>query len=575
MRNLTARNQRLTQLRALIHEGIKIREEASLRGWAKTSHQIQQEAAAWRERILADLPTLGAPPDWCTWPEKQEFSALTIDQAVNGLQILTCRVLDERSVIIDNEDTKKIEIATRLLAFGSYLIERAQEHTHGVLVSILRAFTPFQNEDLPEALSAMQRWAQQETNNGEIWTKSIEFIRANFEAGINILALDRTLQWHLGWTMFTLGWQLTEALGDSICLNDSRCCTFEQAKMARNDYNIYHSLSCPKCETDIDCHLVPEETAGRTGLYSCFWYCETCSLAGFFPQNVRTDSAWHLPREQRSRLLGISVGTTNLSIPNSDSQVMPLASPQRTALILVAVTTERRALLAEAKEQNISITNDEFGGRYVDRFVLPGRSVSSWSVIVGQSTEKGPQGAQAAIQDFVRLLNPDLVMLVGMCGGLSEHGASEKSVIVARQVSNYEPARIRAGQTAWSPTTYRSSPRITDLANAIAARDIFPDIQIITNKDYGSGEKLIDDLTSNLRLSLLGYSGDLVGFEMEGHGMLHALWELQRNNPSIQASMIKGVSDFGDGLMRENKEARQVVATRRAVQLALEILRQY
>lgn len=247
---------------------------------------------------------------------------------------------------------------------------------------------------------------------------------------------------------------------------------------------------------------------------------------------------------------------------------------QRHALLLVAVTAEGDALLEEVREQAISFGEDQLNGRYLDTFTLPNPR-GDFRVLVGQSTEKGAPAAQSLVEDLVRAYQPEVILMVGMCGGLSEHGATETGVLVARQVFSYESARLRGGESPWSPTTYRASARITDLANALARRRKIPEISILANKDFGSGAKLIDDLASELRQRLLSFSEDLVGVEMEGHGMLHALWELQRNNVAVQAGLIKGFSDFADGKQREDKKARQNAATRRAVRLALQILRDY
>jgi nucleoside phosphorylase len=490
--------------------------------------------------------------------------------------MLNWRIEDGRPEILSDEDADKINIATRLLAFGSYIINYATRNRRGIPFTDLNAFKPFQNEHLPMSLEKAQRWASQAKHKSDGWMKSLDFIKKHFDTGSNIFLLDKPLNWHFGWALFTLGWQLAESLGDSISMNDLRCCSFEQCKAARSEYNENRCITCPRCEGEVDYQQIPGDYLGETGPFSGLWYCEACSHTGYFPLNAHPDSVWHISKEQRTSAQQIVSIIANHPDPETESRlsISPNGSAELLALILVAVVTERKALLTELKEQNISLADDEIAGRYVDRFSLPGRK-GAWQVVVGQSTEKGPHAAQAAVQDFVRSLNPTLVLLVGMCGGLPEHNANEKSVIVARQVLNYEPARIRNGHSIWSPTAYRGSPRITDLANALTARDTLPDINIITNKDYGSGEKLVDDLNSDIRANLLAHSGDLVGFEMEGQGMLHALWELQRNNPTVQASVLKGVSDFGDGQMRSKKEERQTSATRRAVRLGLEILRRY
>jgi HEAT repeat protein/nucleoside phosphorylase len=244
------------------------------------------------------------------------------------------------------------------------------------------------------------------------------------------------------------------------------------------------------------------------------------------------------------------------------------------ALLMTAVGAERRALLELLREDaKVAPSLEEVGGRYFDRFPWRGRG-RTWDVFLGQATEKGPHAAQALLQDFVRSHALELVLMVGMCGGLPEHGAKEGGVLLARQVFNYEPARLRDGTAAWSPMGYRSTPRLLDLANALASRGDFGDIKVQATKDYGSGEKLIDDLASDLRQKILAFSGDIVGFEMEGHGMLHAVWELQRNT-HFEAGITKGVADFGDGEQQHDKDARQRVATRNAAQVALKLLAEY
>jgi nucleoside phosphorylase len=115
---------------------------------------------------------------------------------------------------------------------------------------------------------------------------------------------------------------------------------------------------------------------------------------------------------------------------------------------------------------------------------------------------------------------------------------------------------------------------VLDLANALAADGEFGAIDVKTTKDYASGAKLIDDLSSEIRQNIIALSGEIVGFEMEGPDLLHAVWELART-VQFDVTVAKGVSDFGDGQQRENKEARQRTATRNAAQVALKLLSAY
>ncbi len=61
---------------------------------------------------------------------------------------------------------------------------------------------------------------------------------------------------------------------------------------------------------------------------------------------------------------------------------------------------------------------------------------------------------------------------------------------------------------------------------------------------------------------------------MEGPDLLHAVWELERK-AHFDVAIAKGVSDFGDGHQRDNKDTRQRVATQNAAQVALKLLAAY
>ena len=120
-------------------------------------------------------------------------------------------------------------------------------------------------------------------------------------------------------------------------------------------------------------------------------------------------------------------------------------------------------------------------------------------------------------------------------------------VILGRQVFNYEPARLREGAAVWSPTGYRSTARVLDLANALVAEGEFGAIEVKTTKDYASGAKLIDDLSSELRQKITRLSGEIVGFEMEGARSAPGGLGAGADGALRRRCREEGVSDFGDG----------------------------
>lgn len=251
--------------------------------------------------------------------------------------------------------------------------------------------------------------------------------------------------------------------------------------------------------------------------------------------------------------------------------------PERTALLITAAIVERQATIGLLKHRlgANSVQLAKMAGRYVNVARIPGPAGTQWRIIIAQPIEKGPHATQSLLQTLCNddEVNPSLVILVGMCGGFPENGATGKSVVVARQVFNYEPIDLREGELRLSPTSYRCAPSLIDLVNALIGNKRFGDI-LVHVKDYASGEKLIDDLNSHTRSALLKLSGDILAFEMEGHGLLHALWEMNVGR-ELPALVIKGVSDFGDGLMRTDKRNRQYEATGRAVEVTLCVLKEF
>ncbi len=183
----------------------------------------------------------------------------------------------------------------------------------------------------------------------------------------------------------------------------------------------------------------------------------------------------------------------------------------------------------------------------------------------------------AGILPAGRDYEPSLVLLVGVAGGLDERGVGEGDVVVARRVYNYEPGRLKADGLEERPEPYRASARLIDLANALDADGAFAGVlggRRLYVRDYASGEKVLMDRGSELRRRILDLSPDVYAFEMEGHGLLHSVWEAAREL-NVQCGVIKSVSDFGDESMREGKDERQREASRRAVGVALELLRRF
>lgn len=268
--------------------------------------------------------------------------------------------------------------------------------------------------------------------------------------------------------------------------------------------------------------------------------------------------------------------------PLSPQQLLQLSkgpSMHCHAALVTAIDNETKALMdvlrREAGEPELQSVN----GRDFWSFLLK-VSNKEIKICVAQATDKRSDAAQALLQDIVRDLHPELVLSVGACGAFADR-AKEGSVICARNIFHYEPEQIVQTGPRKRPEPYKCSALIINRLKMLKANRMFDsilgDAEFHTDKDFASGDKTIKDTGADLRQYLHEFSVDIYGFEQEGPGLLHAIWELGRNPKwaSVQVGLLKGVSDSGDAAMNADKDKRQYEATQRAAQIAVAMLRHY
>lgn len=249
------------------------------------------------------------------------------------------------------------------------------------------------------------------------------------------------------------------------------------------------------------------------------------------------------------------------------------------AALVTAIDNETRAVVDVLREEAGEPQLQSVNGRDVLRFSLKA-GYREIDVCVAQATDKRSDAAQALLQDIVRDLHPEIVLSVGACGAFADR-AKEGSVICARNIFHYEPEQIVEAGSGKRPEPYKCSARIIGLLKTLKAVGTFDQIlagaDFHTDKDFGSGDKTLKDAHADLRQYLHEFSVDIYGFEQEGPGLLHAIWELGRNPKwaSVQVGLLKVVSDNGDAAMNADKDRRQYQAARLAAQIAAAMLRRY
>ncbi|WP_052844936.1 HEAT repeat domain-containing protein [Streptomyces sp. NRRL S-31] len=252
----------------------------------------------------------------------------------------------------------------------------------------------------------------------------------------------------------------------------------------------------------------------------------------------------------------------------------PISGDEYHVALLTAVPVETRALLTVLAERGTATTEVQLDGRYYDVFELVSADRPPVRVVTTQATDQGGQSAAAVTRDLLSAFRPDLVFLVGVCGGFAEHGVSPGDVLLAREVFDYGPEKVRPEGGGLRPQVYRTDEQVLRLATRLDTQgrlDASLAGHELLVKDFASGEKVIAWRDSALRARLLEQSADIGGVETEAHGVLHAIWETFKAKGFVGGAMLKCVSDLGDEEMAVDKKARQTEAARRAARVALDV----
>ncbi|MDG9718520.1 HEAT repeat domain-containing protein [Streptomyces sp. DH24] len=252
----------------------------------------------------------------------------------------------------------------------------------------------------------------------------------------------------------------------------------------------------------------------------------------------------------------------------------PSAGDEYHVALLTAVPVETKALFHVLDDREITTTELQRDGRYYDVFDLASAGQTPVRVVTTQATDQGGQSAAAVTRDLLSTFRPHLVLLVGVCGGFGERGVSLGDVLLAREVFDYGPEKVRPEGGGLRPQVYRTDEQVLRLVTRLDTRgrlDASLDGHELLVKDFASGEKVIAWRDSDLRAQLLGLSADIGGVETEAHGVLHAIWEAFKAKEFVGGAMLKCVSDLGDEEMTVGKKAKQTEAARRAARVALDV----
>src|SRR5258708_586760 len=222
-------------------------------------------------------------------------------------------------------------------------------------------------------------------------------------------------------------------------------------------------------------------------------------------------------------------------------------------VILTAVEVEFDAVLAHLPQAEETRCGSD--GAIYERALLRTTAGNEWELFVRRSG-RGNNAASKEALDSLRRLSPQLMLFVGVAGGLKDVRLGD--VVVAESVGQYDVGKVvsqdkgAVGQLLPRGSIHRPDPELLDRARqeawtgrwverihsarAIPTRKTPPKAIV---EPIVSGEKVIAELKSYEGEQLRLLASQAVAVEMEGFGFLHAL-----HDKPVKSLVIRGISDL-------------------------------
>ena len=252
---------------------------------------------------------------------------------------------------------------------------------------------------------------------------------------------------------------------------------------------------------------------------------------------------------------------------------MPSASSdkQGTVVILTALPVEFEAVRTYGEDWQ---ERECKGTLYEESIFSTG--AGSWHVVIAQ-IGTGNVGAALEVERAITCFQPQVVFFVGVAGGVKDVHIGD--VVVATKVHGYESGKETEHQFLPRPDMGQTSYRLVQQAQAVKRKSDWiarmkgrraklrarPQVFV---GPIASGEKVVASARSDLALFLHSSYNDVLAVEMEARGTLKAI----HANASVEALVIRGISDLLDGKSVADAKGSQERAAHHASAFAFELL---
>jgi nucleoside phosphorylase/tetratricopeptide (TPR) repeat protein len=243
--------------------------------------------------------------------------------------------------------------------------------------------------------------------------------------------------------------------------------------------------------------------------------------------------------------------------------------PRATAVILTALDVEYEA--ARSRLDSTQLLRLEGGTRYeVGRF--EGTHLN-WEVAVAEIGE-GNVGAAIGTVRAIEHFNPDLVLFIGVAGGLKE-GMRHGEVVVASKVYGYHGGKAQSelySRPLAFPITHTLEQAVREARRGKwfggDASDSLSEQPPVQLKPIAAGEIVIASTDSDVYRYLKQHYNDAVAVDMESAGMYEAALRYE----GLPALAIRGISDLLEDKSPEADADLQPMAANHAAAFAFALL---
>lgn len=196
-----------------------------------------------------------------------------------------------------------------------------------------------------------------------------------------------------------------------------------------------------------------------------------------------------------------------------------------------------------------------------------------WEVAVAEIGE-GNIGAAVGTAKAIEHFDPDLVLFVGVAGGLKS-GMRHGEVVVASRVYNYHGGKAEAELYARPlafPISHKLDQAVRDAMRGAwfvdATADVPPDQPPVRLKPIAAGEVVVASTDSETFRHIKQHYNDAIAVDMESAGM----YEVAYRYEDVPALAIRGISDLLDDKSPEADADLQPMASGHAAAFAFAVL---